>query len=448
MIVVRPRASTMNRLFLTSSFWLYLAMASSVLAFQGGKRDPTPTSLPSTTSPSTKIPRRRIPVVRRTVPSSAKNDESKNAKLAIKVTPADSVVWLNDQQMSNLSSDGNLAVTNLKPGPYVLTVRHAGYSDLVRHIDLKPDENDPINIALEPIKGTLSVKPNVDGSSIGLRSIDRDASAGEYAGAIDQIEFPPGEYEVTISKPGYRPTSRRFTLKPGATVELEPRLDALPTPTPTPQVVIASRSSVTIDGKYLVIRVVGTSGDSARTNGAINVTVNRGVPTAYVQGSLNGLPCNISFLSGENLAEGSLIESPNPSNGWALIGARIRPKDSKRPMSFTVNWSAIQNSNDPTHESPGKAATSTDVMTKAVPIHRVVPKVPLLARSSRTKGVVKVTVLVDEEGNVKSAKAFDGPMALRRAAEDAARDWKFKPATRNGIPTQSTEIIYFSFEGY
>lgn len=423
-------------------------MAPSVLAFQGGKRDPTPTPLPSTTSPSTKIPRRRIPVVRRTVPSSAKNDESKNTKLAIKVMPADSMVWLNDQQMSDLSSDGTLALTNLKPGPYALTVRHAGYSDLVRHIDLKPDENDPISIVLEPIKGTLSVKPNVDGSSIGLRSIDRDASVGEYAGTIDQIEFPPGKYEVTISKPGYQPISRRITLKPGAAVELEPRIDPLPTPTPRPQVVIATRSSVTVDGKYLVVRVLGTSGDSVQRNGSVSVSVNRGMPTAFVQGSLNGLPCDVSFVPLDNIAEGSLVDHPSSSNGWSLIGARIRPKDPRRAITFTVNWSTIQVSNEPLPGSQGKSTPTTDVTTKAVPIHRVVPKVPVMARSSGTKGIVKVTVVVDEEGNVKSAKAFDGPVVLRQAAEDAARDWKFKPATRNGIPTRSTEIIYFTFEGY
>ena len=349
----------MNKLFRISILWICLGALSNVVAFQGGKRDPTPSTPPST-SPSTKTPRRRIPVVRRSVPGNPKNgdDVSKTANIAIKVMPTDSVVWLNDQQMSDLSSDGSLSLTSLKPGSYVLTVRHSGYRDLLRHIELKADNNDPINITLEPVRGTLSVKPNVDGSSIGLRSIDRDRNVGEYAGAIDQIEFPPGEYEVTISKPGYQPASRRFTLKPGATVELEPRLDALPTPTPTPQIVTASRSSVTVDGKYLVVRVVGTSGDSAQRNGTINVTVNRGTPTAYVRGSLSGLPCNVSFLSVENVAEGSLIDSPSPSNRWALIGARIRPKDSKRPMSFTVNWSAIQNSNDPTHESQGKAATT------------------------------------------------------------------------------------------
>ena len=435
----------MDSLLLTSSLWICLAMVPSVLAFQGGKREPTPA--PSTTSPTTKTPRRRVPVTRRPVPNDAKNNNSQIANIAIKVTPWDSAVWLNEQQVVNSSSDGNLAVTNLKPGSYVLTVRHAGYAEMVRHVSLKPGENDPINVTLESLKGILSVKPNVDGSHIALRSIDRDMRVGEYAGAIDQIEYPPGEYEVTISKPGYQPTNRRVTLKPGATVEIEPRLDALPTPTPTPRIVITPRSIVTADGKYLVVSVVGTSGNSAQTNGTVNVTVNRGMTAAYVEGSLNGLPCNVSFAPVDNVAEGSLIDNPSASNGWAIIGARVRPKDAKRPISFAVSWSTIQASKEPIYESQGKPAPTADV-TKAVPIHRVVPKVPSLARSTRTMGVVKVTVLVDEEGNVKSAKAFDGPPMLRQTAEDAARDWKFKPATRNGIPTQSTEVIYFTFEGY
>jgi protein TonB len=150
----------------------------------------------------------------------------------------------------------------------------------------------------------------------------------------------------------------------------------------------------------------------------------------------------------DNVAEGSLVDNPSASNAWALIGARIRPKDAKRPISFTVNWSTIQASNEPVHDSQGNAAPTNAVITKAVPIHRVVPRVPVLARSSRTKGVVKVTVLVDEAGNVRSAKAFEGPITLRQAAEAAARDWRFKPATRNGVPIRSTEVIYFTFEGY
>ena len=205
---------------------------------------------------------------------------------------------------------------------------------------------------------------------------------------------------------------------------------------------------MTLDGKYLIVRVIGTSGDSGQTNGTLNLTVNRRAQTASVQGSLNGFPCSVNLAPSDNVAEGSLIDSPNSSNAWSLIGVRIRPKDPKRPVSFSVNWSAVQVPNQTIHESQGGPRPSTDIVAKAVATHIEVPSVPPLARSSRTRGLVKVSVEVDENGNVKSAKAFDGPMMLRQAAEDAARGFKFKPATRNGIPTRSTEIIYFTFEGY
>jgi protein TonB len=71
-----------------------------------------------------------------------------------------------------------------------------------------------------------------------------------------------------------------------------------------------------------------------------------------------------------------------------------------------------------------------------------------VARSSGIKGLVKVNVSIDELGNVTAANVSEGPPVLRQAAEDAAREWKFKPATRNGTPVPSTKIIYFTFEGY
>jgi TonB family protein len=333
-------------------------------------------------------------------------------------------------------------VTGIKPGPYQLTVRHLGYRDQQRSVDLKPGENDPLTITLEVLKGTLSVRPSVDGSSMDVRSIDRNQSVGSYAGAIDKVDLLPGEYELTISKPGYQVTTRTISIKPGGLVDLEPRIDPLPTPTPTPQTTIPTSSAVEIDGKYLILRLRGTSGDTSRTTGTINVTTSKTTPSAYVKGSLNGSPCQVSFVALENVAEWSLIESPSPSNNWALIVVRVRPKDSKRPISFAVNWSSIQRSSDSSIETP----TSGEAFSRAVIIYQAQPEYPQMARASRTSGVVKVSVLVDEEGKVKSAKAVDGPVMLRQAAENAARQCRFKPATRNGVPTQSTQEITFVFQ--
>jgi TonB family protein len=419
----------------------FLAVVPNVTPFQGGARPAPPST--SNTTPA-KPTRRRIPVTRRggTTPS----DATKLANIAIKVNPDDSVIWLNDQRVSESRSNGNNLLTNLKPGTYVLTIRHTGYADQVKPIELKPGTNEPISIDLEPLKGTLVVKPNIDGTSIEVRSISENQSLGSYVGTIDAIDFPPGEYELIVSKPGYKPRNRTVTIKAGALVELEPAIEPLPTTTTNPQVVVPVRSSVSLDGKDLLVRLLGTSGDTTRTAGTMNITVSRTSSTVDVQGSLNGAPCEVIFVPLQNIHNRVLTDQPTDSNNWSLIGARIRPEDPKRAVRFAINWATTQNSADPSTQSQRKAAVTSEVTTKAVVIHRVVPQVPALARSSHITGLVKVSVVVDERGNVKSAKAFDGPMMLRQVAENAARGWKFKPATRNGEPSQSTEVLYFNFE--
>jgi TonB family protein len=380
---------------------------------------------------------------RRPSPPASNSPKAKAANLVIRVSPTDSLVLLDNQQLDTSGQNqGTLSLPGLMPIEHTITVRHPGYGDQQVKITLKPGENDPIAITLDPLKGTLSVKPSVDGASIDVRSTDRNRSVGSYSGAVDNVDLPPGEYELTASKPGYQATTRAFTIKPGGLVALEPRLDPLPTPTPPPRTGIPSVSTVNVEGKYIVVRILGTSGDTSRKTGTIKVTVNRGAPSAYVQGSLSGLPCEASFVALENVAEWSLVDGPSPSNNWALIVARVRPKDSKRPISFNINWSSIQ----PSTDSPIVVPTQTAAFSRAVIVYQAQPEYPQMARSSRTSGVVTVSVLIDEQGNVKSAKAVDGPGMLRQAAENAARKCRFRPATRNGTATQSTETIAFVFK--
>jgi protein TonB len=210
---------------------------------------------------------------------------------------------------------------------------------------------------------------------------------------------------------------------------------------------VARRSSVAIDGKDLVVRILGTTGDRQQSTGVINVTVNRNAPSAYVEGSLNGLPAEIGFVPLENIFGWEIVDRPDPSNVWALVTVRLRQKDAKKAAMFRINW-VLKDATDSSPAGHDPPMTDGDVTTKAEPTHRVIPKVPLVARSAGIKGLVKVSVTVNELGNVTAANAFDGPIVLRQAAEDAAREWKFKPATRNGKPMPSTQVIYFTFEGY
>ena len=63
------------------------------------------------------------------------------------------------------------------------------------------------------------------------------------------------------------------------------------------------------------------------------------------------------------------------------------------------------------------------------------PVYPPAARGARASGAVNVQVEIDEKGDVVSAKAISGHPLLRAAAEQAARQAKFKAVKAAGILT-------------
>lgn len=61
--------------------------------------------------------------------------------------------------------------------------------------------------------------------------------------------------------------------------------------------------------------------------------------------------------------------------------------------------------------------------------HKVATKVPFAGCAEAT---IIVDVLIDTEGSVLCTRTIKGHPLLRRAAEENARQWKFKPLTVGG----------------
>ncbi len=76
---------------------------------------------------------------------------------------------------------------------------------------------------------------------------------------------------------------------------------------------------------------------------------------------------------------------------------------------------------------------------------RAQPRYPATARSMRTQGVVKVEVLIAEDGSVEEVKDVSGPSLLQPAASEAVKKWRFKPFMRDGDPVKATGYINFNF---
>ena len=78
----------------------------------------------------------------------------------------------------------------------------------------------------------------------------------------------------------------------------------------------------------------------------------------------------------------------------------------------------------------------------------VAPVYPMLARQTRTAGIVVLDVIIDERGNVTSTRVLKSVALLDQAAVDAVQRWKFSPARLNGeaIPIVMTVTVSFRLQ--
>jgi TonB family protein len=74
------------------------------------------------------------------------------------------------------------------------------------------------------------------------------------------------------------------------------------------------------------------------------------------------------------------------------------------------------------------------------------PAYPAVAKAVRASGRVTVRVIVDENGNVISARATSGHPLLRAAAEQAARQARFNPTELAAKPAKVTGTLTYDFK--
>jgi TonB family protein len=76
---------------------------------------------------------------------------------------------------------------------------------------------------------------------------------------------------------------------------------------------------------------------------------------------------------------------------------------------------------------------------------RVTPVYPAVARSARVTGTVRVFAIVDENGKIWVTNS-EGPPLLKKAAEDAARNWTFPPTMVSGKAVRVAGYLDFDFK--
>jgi TonB family protein len=124
-----------------------------------------------------------------------------------------------------------------------------------------------------------------------------------------------------------------------------------------------------------------------------------------------------------------------------------------------------QTTTQPTTEVPASAATTTDASETAATVtssaaervqmsadteemvsHPVKPGYPTLARQMKVQGSVILRALIGKDGIIQDLQLVSGPRILAAAAEDAVRQWHFKPhyIDSEAVETQAKITVNFT----
>jgi TonB family protein len=118
------------------------------------------------------------------------------------------------------------------------------------------------------------------------------------------------------------------------------------------------------------------------------------------------------------------------------------PRDGEAPTRVFMRseGGAMTVASAPSKTSPAQSGRLLGKAIKSVP-----PTYPPVAKAAGAQGPVTVQIVVNEAGDVESAKAVSGHPLLQQAGVDAARQWKFSPTQLSGNPVKVSGMISFVF---
>ncbi|HEX8746266.1 MAG TPA: TonB family protein [Pyrinomonadaceae bacterium] len=170
-----------------------------------------------------------------------------------------------------------------------------------------------------------------------------------------------------------------------------------------------------------------------------------GTATQPASASATPMTGNNASSSSSNDSAGGQSRTAAPlTRKTVSIPEQQPPKPAKQEKPKQSQQTAQPTLSEPvTAPRDGQPIALGSLIDKAT--QKVSPSYPATAKNARVQGIVKVFVIVDENGTVLRIERSDGPSLLRAAAETAARQWRFQPPVVDGKPVRMSGYISFNF---
>jgi TonB family protein len=101
---------------------------------------------------------------------------------------------------------------------------------------------------------------------------------------------------------------------------------------------------------------------------------------------------------------------------------------------------------EPEKKSATKPIAVSEFTALAQLIHRIEPVYPRIALYSHTEGTVQLRAIIGRDGIVRDLHALSGNAVLAFAAEEAVKQWRFRPTILNGQPVEVDTFITVVFK--
>jgi len=132
----------------------------------------------------------------------------------------------------------------------------------------------------------------------------------------------------------------------------------------------------------------------------------------------------------------------------------LSPNNSSVKVDMDSNSSAVPSPTPAVpvpEEKPVPQAADTPARVTVPPAtaervsRSVKPTYPVLAKQMKVQGAVVLQALIDKAGSIQELHVVTGPAILATAAEEAVKQWHFKPYYQQGQPVETEARITVNF---
>lgn len=202
----------------------------------------------------------------------------------------------------------------------------------------------------------------------------------------------------------------------------------------------------------------GGSGNDLPVNGALdanllnnNTNINANAFNVNTNANMMNIDMNVNINANANANFNYNVNTNVNSNTNFNVNSNVnKPTPTPKPSPTPKPTETPDDLDDDIEETPTprpsaspRAVDAGMLNSRAINLPR--PAYPPAAKNVGATGAVNVAVLVDEQGNVVSAKATSGHPLLRAAAEAAAKQARFNPPRMGSQSVKMSGVLLYNF---